>query len=132
LRLRHALPDFLDLMTVCLEGGLSLQETIHRVSTELQLAHPALAAELMIVRRDMELGATVEQSLKRCSVRSDCEGLRTLSTFLRETQRFGTKITDALRDFADGLRAQREQAAEENAQKVAVKILIPTLLLIFP
>src|SRR5690606_6839936 len=97
LRMRHALPDFLDLMTVWLEGGLSLQETIHRVSRELQLADPALAAELIIVRGDMELGTTVEQALRRCAVRADCEGLRTLSTFLRETQRFGTKITDALR-----------------------------------
>jgi tight adherence protein C len=132
LRMRHALPDFLDLMTVCLDGGLSLQETILRVSIELQLAHPALASELTIVRRDMELGATVEQALRRCALRADCDELRTLSTFLREAQRFGTKITDALRDFADALRNQREQAAEENAQKVAVKILIPTLLLIFP
>lgn len=131
-RLRNALPDFLDLMTVCLEGGLSLQETIHRVSTELQLSHPGLASELAMVRRDMELGTSVEQALRRCAVRTDCDGLRTLSTFLRETQRFGTKITEALRDFADALRTQREQAAEENAQKVAVKILLPTILLIFP
>jgi tight adherence protein C len=132
LLLRKALPDFLDLMTVCLEGGLSLQETIRRVSDELRLAHPALAVELSIVQRDIELGATVDQALKRFAARTDYEGVRTLSTFIREAQRFGTNITEALRSHADMLRSQREQAAEENAQKAAVKILIPTLLLIFP
>jgi tight adherence protein C len=132
LLLRKSLPDFLDLMTICLEGGLSLQETIKRVSEELRLAHPVLAAELNMVQRDVELGATVDQALKRFALRTDYEGVRTLSTFIREAQRFGTNITDALRSHADMLRGQREQAAEECAQKAAVKILIPTFLLIFP
>lgn len=130
--LRNSLPDFLDLMIVCLEGGLSLQETIRRVSEELRLAHPALSEEMRIVQRDIELGATVDQALKRFALRADYDGVRTLSTFIRETQRFGTNITEALRSHADGLRAQREQAAEEAAQKAAVKILLPTILLIFP
>jgi tight adherence protein C len=119
-------------MIVCLEGGLSLQETIRRVSDELRLAHPALASELGFVQRDIELGATVDQALKRFATRTDYEAVRTLSTFIREAQRFGTNITDALRSHADMLRSQREQAAEESAQKASVKILIPTLLLIFP
>jgi tight adherence protein C len=132
LLLQRSLPDFLDLMIVCLEGGLSLQETIRRVSDELRLAHPALASELGFVQRDIELGATVDQALKRFATRTDYEAVRTLSTFIREAQRFGTNITDALRSHADMLRSQREQAAEESAQKAAVKILIPTVLLIFP
>lgn len=132
LQLRRSLPDLLDLMTVCLQGGLSLQETIRRVSEELKLAHPSLAAELDIVQRDVELGSTVDQALKRFATRSGYEGVRTLSTFIREAQRFGTNISEALRSHADMLRSQREQSAEENAQKAAVKILLPTLLLIFP
>lgn len=132
LLLRRSLPDFLDLMIICLEGGLSLQETIRRVSDELLLSHPIFASELGIVQRDIELGATVDQALKRFAIRTDYDGLRTLSAFIRESQRFGTNITEALRSHADMLRSQREQAAEENAQKVAVKILLPTLLLIFP
>jgi tight adherence protein C len=102
------------------------------VSDELRLAHPALASELGFVQRDIELGATVDQALKRFATRTDYEAVRTLSTFIREAQRFGTNITDALRSHADMLRSQREQAAEESAQKASVKILIPTLLLIFP
>jgi tight adherence protein C len=130
--IRRSLPDFLDLMIVCLEGGLSLQETIRRVNNELRLAHPILSNELDIVQRDIDLSCSIDQALKRFAMRTDFEGVRTLSTFIRESQRFGTQITDALRNHADMLRSQREQLAEENAQKAAVKILLPTLLLIFP
>ena len=132
LLLRKSLPDFLDLMIVCLEGGMSLQETIRRVGDELRIVHPALAFELGIVQRDVELGSTVDQALRRFAARTDYEGVRSLSTFIREALRFGTNITAALRNHADMLRSQREQAAEENAQKASVKILLPTLFLIFP
>jgi tight adherence protein C len=130
--LRRSLPDFIDLMVVCLEGGLSMQESIRRVSDELELAHPALALEMRIVQHDVELGSSVAQGLKRFAARTQYEGVRTLSTFVREAQRFGTNLSDALRLHSDMLRSQREQAAEEMAQKAAVKILLPTLLLIFP
>jgi tight adherence protein C len=130
--LRRSLPDFIDLMIVCLEGGLSIQESIRRVGDELEFAHPALAIELRIVQHDIELGASVAQGLKRFALRTQYEGVRTLSTFVREAQRFGTNLSDALRLHSDMLRSQREQAAEETAQKAAVKILLPTLLLIFP
>lgn len=130
--LRRSLPDFLDLMIVCLEGGLSLQDTLRRVTHELQIVHPELADELAIVQRDVELGATIDQALRRFASRSGYDGVRTLSTFVRETQRFGTNLSEALRSHADLLRSQREQAAEEKAQKASVKILLPTLLLILP
>jgi tight adherence protein C len=130
--LRQSLADFLDLMIVCLESGLSLQSTIQRVSDELRIAHPELAEELNIVQRDINLGATVDAALRRFADRSGYEGIRSLATFVREAQRFGTQLTEALRLHADMLRSQREYAAEEIAQKAAVKILIPTLLLILP
>lgn len=130
--LRGSLPDFLDLMIVCLEGGLSIQESVRRVGDELQLVHPGLATELAIVQRDIELGSSVAQALNRFAARSNYEGVRTLGTFIRESQRFGTNLSEALRLHADMLRSQREQAAEEMAQKAAVKILLPTLLCIFP
>ncbi len=129
---RRSLADFLDLMIVCLEGGLSLQGTIQRVSDELRIAHPELAAELSIVQRDINLGATVDAALRRFADRSGYEGIRSLATFVREAQRFGTQLSEALRLHADMLRSQRENAAEEMAHKAAVKILIPMLLLILP
>jgi tight adherence protein C len=129
---RQSLADFLDLMIVCLESGLSLQGTIQRVSDELRIAHPELAGELNIVQRDINFGTTVDAALRRFADRSGYEGIRSLATFVREAQRFGTQLTEALRLHADMLRNQRENAAEESAQKAAVKILFPTLLLILP
>jgi tight adherence protein C len=119
-------------MIVCLDSGLSLQGTILRVSEEMRIAHPTLAGELEIVQRDMALGATVDVALKRFADRSGYEGIRTMSTFVREAQRFGTELAEALRTHADMLRYQRAQAAEETAQKASVKILLPVLLLILP
>ena len=129
---RRSLADFLDLMIVCLESGLSLQGSIQRVSDELRIAHPELAGELNIVQRDINLGTTVDTALRRFADRSGYDDIRSLATFVREAQRFGTQLTDALRLHADMLRSQRENAAEETAQKAAVKILFPTLLLILP
>ncbi len=98
----------------------------------MRLAHPLLAGELSIVQRDIDLGATVDSALRRFGDRSGFDGIRTLSTFVRESQRFGTELADALRLHADMLRSQREQVAEETAQKASVKILLPMLLLILP
>jgi tight adherence protein C len=130
--LRRSLADFLDLMVVCLDSGLSLQGTLHRVGEELQIAHPMLATELNIVQRDVELGATVDAAMRRFAARSGHDGIRLLGTFIRESQRFGTALSEALRSHADMLRVQREQLAEEMAQKASVKVLLPTLLLILP
>jgi tight adherence protein C len=130
--LRQALADFLDLMNVCLHSGLSLQSTIQSVSDELRIAHPEFAGELNIVQRDISLGATVDGALRRFAQRTGCDGIGTLAKFVREAQRLGTQLTEALRIHADMLRSHREAAAEEAAQKAAVKILMPTLLLILP
>jgi tight adherence protein C len=130
--LRRALPDFLDVTIVCLESGLSLDASLLRVTDELQIAHPVLAGELTIVQRNISLGATIDTALRRFAERSGFEGIRTLSSFVRESQRLGTALAEALRSHADMLRSQREQLAEEMAQKAAVKILFPTLLLILP
>jgi tight adherence protein C len=130
--LRQSLPDMLDVMTVCLEGGLSVQSTIQRVGDELQFAHPALAGELSIVQRETELGIPIDSALRRLADRTGYDGVRPLSTFVREAQRHGSDLADALRIHADMLRNQREFDAEEAAQKASVKILIPTLLLILP
>jgi tight adherence protein C len=130
--LRRSLADCLDLMTVCLDSGLSIQACIQRVSEELQLVHPILSAELSVVQREIELGATVDAAMRHFANRSGYDAVRTLSTFIRESQRFGTPLSAALRIHAEMLRAQREQLAEETAQKASVKILLPTLLLILP
>ena len=130
--LRRALPDFLDLIVACLGGGLSVQAALRQVSEELQIAHAELSAELQIVLGEMELGRTLENALQQLAARTGLEELRTLCSFVHQTTKFGTTITDALAQLAEMLRIQREQRAEELVQKAAVKILFPTLLFIFP
>jgi tight adherence protein C len=111
--LGRSLADFLDLVMVCLDSGLSIQGALQRVSDELRIAHPVLAGELSIVQRDIELGATIDMALRRCADRTGFDGIRTFGTFVRETQRYGTALSEALQIHAETLRTQREQAAEE-------------------
>jgi len=132
LLLRRALPDFLDLVVACLGGGLSVQAALKQVAEELTLAHPELSAELLVVLREIELGRTLDHALSQLASRTGLEELRALRSFVHQTTRFGTTLTDALGQLADMLRIQREQRAEELAQKAAVKILFPTMLFIFP
>jgi len=116
----------------CLGGGLSVQAALKQVAEELKLAHPELSAELNIVLREIELGGTLDHALAQLAARTGMDELRTLRSFVQQTTKFGTTITDALGQLAEMLRIQREQRAEELAQKAAVKILFPTMLFIFP
>jgi tight adherence protein C len=132
LLLRRAIPDFLDLVVACLSGGLSVQAALRQVAEELRLAHPELSEELSVVLREIELGGTLDHALLQLATRTGVDELRTLRTFVQQTSKYGTTITDALAQLAEMLRVQREQRAEELAQKAAVKILFPTMLFIFP
>jgi tight adherence protein C len=129
---RRALPDALDVLVICLEGGLSLQGAIKRVSSELRTAHPSLATELAIVEREMQLGRPAGESLHQMGLRTDLEEVRTLASVITQAERFGASLVKSLRVHADVLRLKRHQHAEELAQKASVKLLIPTLLFIFP
>jgi tight adherence protein C len=132
LKIRKSLPDFLDLTVTCLEAGLSIHAALREVASELQAAHPALSEELSIVLSELELGKSIEEGLRNFAARAEMDELRTLAAFVRHATQFGTTMADAIRQLSDMLRSQRELRAEELAQKAAVKILLPTLLFIFP
>jgi tight adherence protein C len=131
-RFRNALPDALDMLVLCVEGGVSLTAALQRVTSEMKLAHPILGAELEICQREMQLGLSAGEALKKLAERCDVEELRQLSSMLMQSERYGTSVVKALRIHADCCRLERYQNAEEMAQKAAVKILFPTLLCIFP
>ncbi len=130
--LRRALPDALDLLVLCLEGGGTLTSAIQRVTEDLEPVHPLLAAEWGIVQREMRLGLSAGDAVKRFGERCDLEDVRDLASVLLQSERFGAGIAKALRLHAEGFRAELQQRAEETAQKASVKILFPTLLCIFP
>jgi tight adherence protein C len=126
------MPDALDVIVVCLEGGLSLPGSIHRVSTELRTAHRTLAAEMTIVQREIQLGRSTGEALQRFANRFDVEELRSLASVILQAERFGASVIKALKVHADSLRLKRRQKAEEMAQKASVKLVFPTVLFIFP
>jgi tight adherence protein C len=129
---RRALPDALDVIVICLEGGLSLPGALRRVAGELRAVHPQLAAELDIVLREVQLGRSTGDALRNLGERSDLEELRSLASVIIQAERYGAGLIKSLRVHADTLRLKRQQRAEELAQKAATKVLIPTLLFIFP
>jgi tight adherence protein C len=129
---RRALPDALDVLVICMEGGLSLPAALRKVSSELRMAHPALAAELSIVQREIQLGRTSGEALRKMGERSDLEEVRSLASVILQSEKFGASLVKSLRVHADGLRVKRQQRAEEMAQTAATKMLFPTILFILP
>jgi tight adherence protein C len=129
---RRALPDALDVLVICLEGGLSLPAALRRVVGELRTAHPLLAGELNIVQREIQLGRSTGEALRQFAGRADLEEIRSLASVVIQSERFGASLVRALRIHAEMLRQKRMQYAEETAQKASTKMLFPTILLIFP
>jgi tight adherence protein C len=129
---RRALPDALDVLVICLEGGLSLSAGLRRISTELRTAHPALAAELAIVQREVQLGLTSGEALRKMGERSDLEEVRSLASVILQSERLGASLVKSLRVHAEALRNKRYQRAEEKAAVAATKVLFPTLFFILP
>jgi tight adherence protein C len=130
--LRRALPDACDLIVICMEGGLSLSGALRRVVGELRTAHPLLADELNIVQRKAQLGQPLADALESFASRCDLPELKTLSAVVKSAEKFGSSMVKALLNYSESLRLQRQQKAEEMAQKASTKVLFPTLMFIFP
>jgi tight adherence protein C len=132
MKIRRALPDAFDVMTVCLRGGLSLAGTFSRVARELAVVHPMLAVEFHILERQVQMGRTTGEAVRELARRFDLEELRSMSSVIIHTERLGSSIVSAFEVFSDTLRQKRQQRAEEMGQKANVTLLLPTMLCIFP
>jgi tight adherence protein C len=130
--LRHALPDAVDLIAICMSGGLSLNASLQRVTDELMTAHPELARELRIVEREILLGSTLPEALLRFAHRTDLAEVRNLGAVVNLAERYGASMCRTFEGFSIDLRVKRRQSAEKMARKAAIKVMIPTLLFIFP
>lgn len=126
------LPDALDLLTVCVEAGLSLERALVRVAAEIHIKSVALAQELQLALMEMRAGFSKEKALRNLALRSGVEDMDTLVAMLIQSQRFGTSMGDSLRIHADNLRAKRRMMAEEAAAKIGLKLLFPLIFCIFP
>ncbi|RMH09609.1 MAG: type II secretion system F family protein [Nitrospirae bacterium] len=131
-KLIKGFPDALDLMVVCVEAGLGLDQAIARVGEEIKLGHPELAEEFQLVSLELRAGFTREQALRNLGERTELEDIRSLIALLIQTDRFGTSIAQALRVHSDSMRLNRRLKAEELAAKLPVKLMFPLILFIFP
>src|SRR6266849_1866846 len=130
--IRRTLPDALDLLVICMEAGLGIDQAMVRVGEEIRLTSPALADEFQIINREQRAGKPRLDAWRSMAERVDIDFVRQFVSMLVQTERFGTPIAQALGQFADMMRMRRTQAAEEIAAKTGVKLLFPLVLFIFP
>ena len=131
-RLRLGLPDGLDLLVICVEIGLGLDQSLMKVAQEMRVAHPELSDELQMVNLEMRVGKTRAEALRELARRTGSEDIKTLVAMLVQTERFGTSIAQSLRIHSDELRTRRRQRAEELSAKTTVKMVGPLVFFIFP
>lgn len=128
----EALPDAIDLMTVCVEAGLALDAAMNRISEDLGISSPILAEELKIIGMETRAGLNRSLALRNFYARTGVDEVDSFVTMVMQAERFGTSIADALRVYSDTMRTRRRQRVEEQAAKVGTKLLFPLILCIFP
>lgn len=126
------LPDALDLLVVCVESGMGLDQAIHRVSAELDKSSPNISMELTLLTRQLRAGKPRPEAMRDLSDRVGLEDLTSLCTLLIQADLFGISVAQTLRVFSDALRTKRFQRAEEKAAKLPVKLLLPMITCILP
>jgi tight adherence protein C len=130
--IRLGLPDFLDLMVVCIEAGLSLDQALSRSANEMRASQPELSDEMRLVILEQRHGRPRLDCWRNLAERVDIEIVRTLVSSIVQADQFGTSIAKTLRIYAEGLRTRRRQQVEEMAAKTAVKLVFPLVFFIFP
>lgn len=135
-RRQHAiekgLPNALDLMVVCVESGLGLDQTTIQVAKELQFAYPQICEEFAVMNLELRAGKHRAEALRNLADRTGVDDLKKLVAVLIQTDRFGTSIGQSLREHADYMRVMARQRAEEQAAKLAVKLVFPIFFCILP
>jgi tight adherence protein C len=126
------IPDALDLLTVCVEAGLSMERALSKVSAEIIIKSVVLGQELQLVLMEMRAGFSKERALRNLALRTGVEDMDALVAMLVQSERFGTSIGDSLRVHSENLRQKRSMMAQEAAAKVAVKLMFPLIFCIFP
>ena len=131
-QIRQGLPDVLDLLTICIEAGLSMDQATARSSEELHRAHPAICDELGIVVLEQRAGRARADAWKQFAERTGVDSVRNLVSVLVQSEQLGTSVAKTLRVHSDTLRTQRRQRVEEQAAKTTVKLVFPLVFFIFP
>ncbi|AZO41674.1 type II secretion system F family protein [Mesorhizobium sp. M7D.F.Ca.US.005.01.1.1] len=129
---RRAFPDFMDMMITCADAGMSLEAAVERVSSELAGTHKWLGIQLAIMNLQLRAGKPLREALRDLADRIGLDEARALAVLFRQSEELGTSLTDALRVYSEEMRGQRILHAEERANSLPVKMMIPLGLCIFP
>lgn len=131
-QITRGFPDALDMMVVCVEAGMGLDQAIKRVADEIRLTHRVISDEFAQMNMELRAGRSRQDAMRNLAARTDVEDVKSLVTLLLQTDKFGTSVANALRVHSDSMRTKRRQRAEEMAAKLPVKMLFPLVLFIFP
>ncbi len=131
-QIRRGLPNALDLLVVCVESGLGLDQAIVQVAKELEHAHKEVTEEFALVNLELKAGKRRVEALRNLADRTAVDDLKKLVAVLIQADRFGTGVAQSLRGHADYMRVQARQQAEEKAAKLGVKLVFPIFFCILP
>lgn len=129
---RRAFPDFMDMMITCADSGMSLEAAVERVGQELAATHKWLGIQLSIMNLQLRAGKPLREALRELADRIGLDEAKALAVLFRQSEELGTSLTDALRVYSAEMRSQRILSAEERANALPVKMMIPLGLCIFP
>jgi tight adherence protein C len=129
---RAGFPDFMDLLVVCADSGLSMEAALERVGREMGDSYPSLSANIHITNLEIRAGRTLKDALERFADRLALEEARSFATLINQSIDLGSSITDALRVYSDDMRHKRLSLAEEKAYALPVKLSVPMMVCIFP
>ena len=129
---RNGFPDFMDLMIVCADAGMSLEAAIERVAREITKTYPSLSQNLQLLTIELRAGRSLDDSMKSLSERLGLDEVRSFSTLLQQSREMGTSLSGALRVFSDEMRHKRMSLAEEKAHTLPAKMSVPVTMCILP
>ena len=133
-RLEHqsGFPDFMDLLVVCADAGLSMEASLDRVGRELGVSYPSLAANIHMANLEIRAGRTMTEALEHLGERLGLDEARSFATLIQQSDELGSSISDALRVYSDDMRHKRLSRAEEKAYSLPAKLSVPMMVCIFP
>jgi tight adherence protein C len=129
---RSGFPDFMDLLVVCGDAGLSMEASLDRVGRELGVSYPSLTANIHMACLEIRAGRTMSEALEHLGDRLGIEEARSFATLIQQSAELGSSITDALRVYSDDMRHKRLSRAEEKAYALPAKLTVPMMICIFP
>ena len=129
---RSGFPDFMDLLVVCADAGLSMEASLDRVGRELADSYPSLSANIYMTTLEIRAGRRVSEALEHFGDRLGLEEARSFATLLQQSEELGSSLTEALRVYSDDMRHKRLSRAEEKAYSLPAKLSVPLTLCVFP